>query len=299
MRKALKELVENTVVLEYELPHSSKAIEKATYSTRNDHCCSTAGDTAVAEIIYNSIVEYAFNEHELTKQDYQKLHAIALQTKIRYDANKKLEEQIKYGFFGEVLLYCTLFITHKAKPLISRGYFYSPTSKSETTGYDSYHLLQNGENLELWFGEVKFHAKHTSGIKDALENIEKGLSDDFLKGNLLVLTDKTQNFNIKDTKLEQVINEWRDNPSIEIVTVAKKHEIKLVYPILILFDEHKSGFDHSIQEAIKYINDYKPKKTFSPSIAVSVFFILTTVKNTNQLKREVLEWIHSKKPLLP
>lgn len=275
MRQVLKELVEKTIVLEYELPHTGKAITKTVYSTDNDRCYSSLNDNDISEIIYNSIVEYAFNENELVAADFTNLHAAALQTKIRYESEHKTSVQIKYGFFGEVLLYCILCILHKANPLISKGYFYSPIENAEPKGYDSYHIVESQNQLELWFGEVKFHASYSGGVKSALEKIDTALSDKYLNRNLMALPNHIQNLNIKGSQIEQIIEDWKKNPKIKIIEQAKKYNIKLVYPVLLLFDENKSGFDESIKSAVKAINDYTPKKTFGLSVNVSIFFMLS------------------------
>lgn len=38
-------MVEKTVVFQYTLPHSGKAIAKTIYSTNDDHCYASAKDT--------------------------------------------------------------------------------------------------------------------------------------------------------------------------------------------------------------------------------------------------------------
>lgn len=133
MRNALKELVKNTIILEYELPHKEKGLEKTPLSTHKDKCYNVVSDDSLIDIIYNSIIEYSLNEFDIDKNDYNKSMDIALQTKIREKPNKS------HGFFGEVLLHSILCAFFKTDVLIARGYFYCPTSKNEVTGFDSYH----------------------------------------------------------------------------------------------------------------------------------------------------------------
>lgn len=71
MREALKKLINDTLVLEYELPHAEKKIVNTIYSTQNDQCFSISEDTDLADIIYNAIIECSFNEFELEDADYQ------------------------------------------------------------------------------------------------------------------------------------------------------------------------------------------------------------------------------------
>jgi len=201
----------------------------------------------IANIIYNSLVEYSFNEFEISDKDYESLHTVALKTKLKYNESQPEEVKTKYGFLGEVLLYAILYVHFKSKPLLSRGYFYNPLEDSETKGYDSYHLIENNGEVELWFGEAKFHKDHTGGINDALKNIEKAISDDYLNKNFLALTNQKNNFNIKGSKIENILNEWANNPTINIIDEVKKHKIKLIYPILLVYESNSEDYDSAIK----------------------------------------------------
>ncbi len=298
MRESLKELIKNTIVFEYELAHVEKSIKKTIYSTDNDHCYSSLNNKDISEIIYNALIEYAFNQHELNETDYNNLHSIALKTKIKFDETKEIEDQGKYGFFGEVMLHCLLCIMYKTTPLIAKGYFYNPLENSELKGYDSYHIIEHDNKLELWFGEVKFHAVHTSGIDDVLKKIDNSISDNYLNKNLMALPNHENNLNIQGSKVDLIIKEWKKKPEIKILEEAKKYSIKLVYPILLLFNESSSGYDDSIRNVIKYIEDNYSPKAFNISVEISIFFILLPVKNTKEIKTTVLQWIKDKKQLM-
>lgn len=298
MRESLQKLIEQTVIFEYHLPHDEKDIDGAVYSTENDHCYSSSNDKHLAEIIYNAVVDYAFNEYELDVRDYANAHMEALQTRIRYEAHKEEDEQLKYGFFGEVLLYCVLCIIYKTTPIISKGHFYSPVENSESKGFDSYHMVEHEDGVSLWFGEVKFHASRASGIKSALKGIEHVISDEYLNKNLNALPAHTSNLNLDGSKIDLIIKDWRENPSIKILETAKKHNIKLVYPILLLFDESSKGYDESIRGAIEYIAKNYEEQEFNISIEVSIFFIFIPVENSKKIKMEVLKWIGNKQPLM-
>lgn len=51
------------------------------------------------------------------------------------------------------------------------NYFYCPTSKSEVTGFDSYHLIQYGDKVQLWFGEAKFRTKYHQSICEIIKKL--------------------------------------------------------------------------------------------------------------------------------
>ena len=298
MRSELLQLITKAIVFQYDLPNSEKGIQKTIFSTDNDKCYLSENMNDIVSIIYNSIVEYSFNEFDITENEYKNLHAIALQTKLKYNKSQPEEVKIKHGFFGEVLLYAILYVFFKSKPLISRGYFYNPLEAAETKGYDSYHLIENNNEVELWFGEVKFHKDHKSGIKSALENIEKAISDNYLERNILALTNHKNDFNFKKSKIETIINEWEKNPSISIMNEVKKHNMKLIYPVMIIYESNGNDYDSDIRKLPEYIAKKYTSKKFGLSIKHSIFFVLLPLKNVIKIKKEVIEWIESKKPLM-
>ena len=298
MRQSLLDLISKTIVYKYDLPNQTLGIEKSLFSTENDKCFSSISNDDLAQIIYNSIIEYSFNEFDIDTKSYENLHAIALKTKLKYRDTATEREKISYGFHGETILFCMLYAKLGAKPVISRGYFYNPLEASETKGYDSYHITEDNGQVQLWFGEVKFRENHSSGIKSALDNIEKALSDAYLSTNFLSISNHKNNFNISGSKIETIINNWEENPQIEIIEEIKKYDIKLIYPIIILYDEDKAGYDESIKKAINYIKDNHELKASSLSIPYSIYFIWIPVQKVKDIKAKVIEWIESKKPLM-
>lgn len=297
MREALKKLVNETIILEYKLPCSTNNISKSKYTSENDDCYFVTNNEDIVPIIYNSIIEYSFKELNISDQDFSKLISKALLTKLRYDEKHTDDFKLKYGFYGEVLLYSFLSVFYKSNAFISRGYFYQPLEKSETKGYDAYHLIEDRDNIELWFGEVKFRADYKSGISSALGNIQKAISDDYLNSNLLAISGQLDSANATDSKLYKIIDSW-DSSTIKLIEEIKKYNIKLIYPILIIFDDKKQGYNELINDVIDNINANDASNVFKISIDYSIFFILVPVSNAVNIKREVLEWIKLKKPLI-
>lgn len=298
MREELYDLIENSIVYRYDLPNHHLGIDRSIFSNVDDKCFTSVSNDSLAEIIYNSIVEYSFNEFDIVGKDYDKLHAIALKTKLKYNPDAEETTKISYGFHGETILYCMLYAKLNAKPVISRGYFYNPLESAETKGYDSYHLIEQNGVTELWFGEVKFRNTHSSGVNSALDSIEKAISDDYLSSNFLAITNHKNNFNITGSKVEAIINQWEENPIVDIIEEIKKHDIKLIYPIIILYDESSRGYDKSIENAIKYIEEKYEQKDFDLSIPFSIYFIWMPVNKVRDIKVKVIEWIESRKPLI-
>ena len=300
MRKELLNLISNTILYKYDLPNTNIGINKSCLSNENDKCYLSASNESLSEVIYNSIIDYAFNEFDIKDKNLDSLQIIALKTKMKYNEKASLQSKISYGFHGETLLYCILYAKLGAVPVISRGYFYNPLENSETKGYDSYHLIENNGITELWFGEVKFRQTHTSGIDSAIENIEKAISDEYLSNNFLAILNHTNNFNISGSKVERIINSWKNNPEVNIIEEIKKHNIKLIYPIIILYNKGNKGYEDSIQTVINHIEKKYSSKTFSISLSIefSIYFIWLPVDSVRDVKLKVIEWIESKKQLI-
>ena len=139
MRTSLKQLLSSAIALEYRLPHG--ATNKVVVSTELDDCLrnKTTSDD-MKKIIYNGLIDYGIEEENIDISRLSKLHKLVLKTKIKYDPNDTHAAKIKYGFFGEVMLYLILNHFYNASTLISRGYFFNPLERSETKGYDTYQI---------------------------------------------------------------------------------------------------------------------------------------------------------------
>lgn len=298
MRTTLKKLITDTLIYRYKLPNRPLSIDSVSLSNVEDDCFSCNCETSLAEIIYNSVIEYSFNQFELKDKDYDVMYTRALKSKIRFNPDASTTTKISYGFFGEVLLYCFLANYYYANPLIARGYFYSPVDKKETAGYDSYHLVDNGNSVHLWFGEVKFRDSLSSCVDSAIKGLDKVISDEYLSSNVINLEDRLDQFNIKGSKLEKVINDWQENPEINIPKELSKHNISLNYPILLVYSDKDPNYDIKIKKAVDLINRKYSKKTFNLSIRYEIFFILLPLSEAKKIKQDVISWIESKRPLI-
>lgn len=298
MRQQLLDLINNTIHFKYELPNVAANIERTIFSNLNDKCYETTNRNDLAEIIYNSIIEYSFNEFEINEKEYNDLQTIAFQDRIRFDEDDSDETQLKYGFFGEVILYAILKIVFGVDAFIARGVLYNPLENSESKGYDAYHLVESGSKIQLWIGETKFHQNYTQAVNEVLGKIKISLSDEYLRTNLLTLRKHKDRLNIQGSTLESILNEWDKNPNIVITDELNKHKIELVYPIIILFQQNRGGYDSSIKAIPEYIKAKHKVEDYDLSIPCFLYFVFIPVEDVKAIKIEVLSWIKSKKPLL-
>jgi hypothetical protein len=298
MRQQLLDLIKNTIHFKYELPNIAANIERTIFSNLNDKCFEATNKNDLAEIIYNSIIDYSFNEFEINEKEYKDLQTIAFQDRIRFDENDSDETKLKYGFFGEVVLYAILKIIFGVDVLIARGVLYNPLENSESKGYDAYHLIESDSKIQLWIGETKFHKSYTQAVNDVLGKIKISLSDAYLRTNLLTLRKNKDRLNIQGSTLEAILNEWDKNPNIVITDELNKHQIELVHPIIILFQQNRGGYDASIKAIPEYIKKKHKVENYDMSVPCFLYFVFVPVEDVKAIKTEVLSWIKSKKPLL-
>lgn len=298
MRETLEQLLGRTLSIKFKLPYDICNIPKSKHSTEDDYCINVIGtDIDIARVIYNGIIEYSYDEWEINLVNLNLLQIKALQTKIRYDDKAKIDVQVKYGFYGEILLYLILEYFFKADTLTARGRFFNILERSETKGYDTYQLRYDELNncLELWFGEVKFYVDYQKSVDKVFENIDKALSDEYLKCNLIAIFDKAD-YSHLDINIKALKACWEQNPDINIANEAANNDITLVYPIVLIFNEDKCQYEDLIKKVISYID----KKELYQSLTVKykLFFIILPVKDGVNIKKQVLSWISKREPLI-
>ncbi|MCQ2329152.1 MAG: DUF1837 domain-containing protein [Paludibacteraceae bacterium] len=297
MRQTLKDLIRQVVGLEYTLPIDG-AIPKVAISTEPDGCYRVStSNQDLAKVIYNGIVEYSFDNLDSYLDRLSDAQIIALKTKLKYNAAAAEDIRLKYGFYGEVLLFLFLQYYHNADTVISRGWFYQPTALAEVTGYDTYQMVERNGSVELWFGEVKFYQSYIEAVKKILKKVGTSLSDDYLEANILDISQHVKEVNPK-SQIDHIINAWLDNPSIVIKDELVKYNMTLVYPMMVIFDDKSQIYDNIIKEVVEYINREYPTISYNVAIPTKLFFMLLPVKSSKAIKTQVLSWIDTKEALI-
>lgn len=291
MKENLLQQIKNTIVFQYKLPHSDLQIDSSIFSTQEDHCYKIIDNQALIDIICKGIINYSFEEYEIEQVEfnYEALFETALERRIRFNPDAEESDQLKYGFYGEVLLHAILMTHFNTEVFISRGHFYDPASSSEVHGYDSYHIIAKDQNkLELWFGEVKFKTDNRATIQDISKNIKKVFSKKYLNKNLASIQNHYQKS--RHPILVELSEAWKNSPIIKLENEIKKYDITLVYPILWIY-KTKKDYDKAIEYIIEIIN--QQEKDICAEIPYELFFILIPCNAIRDIKIGVLEWIKS------
>jgi hypothetical protein len=303
MKQNLTDLVQRTIIFQCNLPCDDRKLKQTHLSDKDDNCFEIKDLAGLSKIIYNNIINYAYDTFEMLHDDDVLLRR-ALYSRIRYNHQANEEAKLGYGFYGEVLLHALLQVIYKVPPLISKGHFFI-VGNGESKGYDSYHLIQAGEQIHLWFGEAKFREQSASCIKTALDNLNtKVLTDKyFTENNFIPIFDEMHKSAIYDPVLEssrlmEIKNKWIEKGEIKIEDFQAAN-IGIVYPIMIAFNESRKGYDKSISNCLDYIQKNYNKLTFNKlSLNRTIFFIFIPMKDVKAVKTTVIQWIESKEQLM-
>lgn len=295
MRKAVKQLLEYTIVYKYQLPYNE--IDKTSLSTEPDKCFCVASNASLSELIYNGIVEYALGEKHVDLANLQLCQRKAIVSRLRFEDSASQDTKLKYGFYGEVVLDLILQHVFSSSVLLAKGYFYNPLENSETKGYDAYQFYYDNNRLSLLLGEVKFYASFSAAIKKILDNLEKAVSPEYFSKNVLALINEKGNFGSVPQEISGIIEKWESNPDINLYSEVLNNGIKLHYPMLVLYDSTESTFDDVIKNSVSTINSEFAKRTINIGMDIELFFILMPVESAKIIKEGVIEWISKNEPL--
>ena len=302
MRESLKTVIENAIILECHLPCGVSGLGRSCLSTQDDKCYRNDDSVTLSRIIYNGIVEYAVNQYKI---NYDELEAEQMRTiarRIRYNAAVSQTEKLRYGFYGEILLDLILRCYIKTNVLLARGYFYSPLENSEPKGFDAFHILEHNGKLNLWFGEAKFYIDYKQAIKSVVDKIHISLSDSYVGRNIVALIENRDKFTTSNSKLNDLLSAWEDNPNINIVGEMNARNMSLTYPVFIAYEQtDMTNYHNNIKGCIDYIKELVDKAAIEipATFDYRISFVFLPVNEVTKVKERVIEWIEAKEPLMP
>ncbi len=296
MRSSIRELLEKTIVFKYSLPY--KDLNKIDITANIDYCYKVSSNDELSMLIYNGIVEYALGEKHVDINNLKTFQKKAIISRLRFDREAKVATQLNYGFYGEVVLDLILQYLFSSKILLAKGYFYNPLEDSETKGYDAYQFYIEENRLALLLGEVKFRGSLKNAISSVLKNLSKATSEKYFNKNVLALINEKNNFDNMPEEFFDIIERWENNPDINLYNEVMDNNIKLYYPIMILYDSLNEDYDETIKASIDIINKKIEESIVKIEIQIELYFILIPVENTKEIKETVVKCVLEDKPVV-
>jgi hypothetical protein len=142
--------------------------------------------SAFVDHLFEWLPEFALSWSERqTFADATSVDLLRRAAKVVYASNK----YERRGEFGELILHAIVRQVFDSEPAISKIYF-KDAENDTVKGFDSVHVVNTVDGLELWLGEVKFYKKFSKAVADVVAELGKHLERDYLRSEFLLISNK-------------------------------------------------------------------------------------------------------------
>ncbi len=205
---------------------------------------------------YRAVADYLFDwlpEFALKYSDLEDLNSATMMRLIK-KAARTVYNTPKYktrGEFGELILHALIREVFDSQPAISKIYYKS--SANETVkGFDAVHVVENGEELELWLGEAKFHKDINGAISKVVKELEVHMGHEYLREEFILITSKIDPQWPHAEKFEKLLSERNSLDKVFkciCIPVLLTYESKTV----LSFDEVTDEYQKALREEVESI----------------------------------------------
>jgi len=140
----------------------------------------------LADYLFEWLPEFALKYSELEEFNSGSAMRLVKQAAKTVYTTEKYKSR---GEFGELLLHALLREVFDSEPAISK-IFYKTAANETVKGFDAVHIVENGDELELWLGEVKFYQDAAAAVRDIATEILKHTESDYLRQEFLLIGGK-------------------------------------------------------------------------------------------------------------
>ena len=193
---------------------------------------------------FEQMAEYLFEwlpEFALKYSDLEDINSGTARRALRKAAKVvyNTEKYQKRGEFGELLLHALIREVFDSQPAISKLYYKSAVNDT-VKGFDAVHIVEEGGELELWLGEVKFYKEIKAAIREVVVEIKAHLDSDYLRNEFILIASKIDQTWIHAEKLLRLISE-----RTSLDTVFKR----VCIPVLLTYESTTVTAHRAISEA--------------------------------------------------
>lgn len=201
----------------------------------------------------------------------------------------------KGGEVAEIILYGIMKQYYGALPIVPKIY-YKQNTNDEAKGADSVHIIVDGDNFTIWFGECKFYNNiENCRLGAVTQSVLNSLDSDKIRKENTILTniqDIHEFIDIRADLKNNILSKLSDGVSID--------EIKpiLHIPILLLHEckitENETIFSIEYQEKVKKYHNERAAEYFKKQISkcsdvslykkINFHLILFPVPNSKKIK---------------
>lgn len=203
---------------------------------------------ALASYLFEWLPEFALHYSDLESMNSATAMRLIKKAAVTVYTTEKYQ---KRGEFGELLLHALIREVFNSQPAISKLYF--KTSTNETVkGFDAVHVVENGEDLELWLGEVKFYEDVQQAIYAVVPELQAHTDGDWLRKEFILIDSKIDSRWKHAEALKKLIS---DRTSLDVIFK------RICIPVLLTYDsecvnqhsEITSAFDAALKAELEEI----------------------------------------------
>lgn len=155
------------------------------------------------------------------------------------------ERYRKRGEFGEILLHIMIRQAFASVPAISK-YYFKDSSNDTVKGFDAVHVVEAGDQFELWLGESKFYEDIGGAIAAAVASLSEHMERDYLRSEFIAITNKLDRSWGKAAEVSRLLHE---NTSLDKIFKS------VCIPVLLTYDSPTVAAHHDL--TAKYIEEFK------------------------------------------
>ena len=239
---------------------------------------------ALARHVINWLPEFALRFSEWNSMNHT--DAVAKVAKAALSVYES-ETFSSRGEFGEILLHILLRQHLGTIPAISKIYF--KDSRNDTVkGFDAVHVLDLGDKLELWLGEVKFYKDINDAIRKVITELVDHTERNYLRSEFAAIVNKIDDVWPQAARLRALIHE---NRSLDQIFSD------LCIPVLLTYDSDVVNSHNEVTEQykeafeIEVLRHWESFKNKLPLSNLRVHLFLLPLKEKNALVTKMDEYL--------
>lgn len=236
-----------------------------------------------SEYLFDWLTEFALKYSDLTQIN----HASAMRfIKKAANAVYNTDKYKNRGEFGELFLHAIIRELFNSQPVISKLYYKSATNDT-VKGFDAVHIIECGDELELWLGEVKFYKSITVAISDVITELEKHSRRDYLREEFSMITTKIDDNWKHAGKIKALLD---SRTSLDTVFKCLCIPVLLTYesPIIKQFNTTSETFLNALRvELLKHYSEFCTKLS---SLKLNIHLFLMPIDD----KERLVKTLHQK-----
>lgn len=238
----------------------------------------------------DQLVDHLFNylpEFALTFSEFQELSGENIVPQLRIAAGN-VYQSAKFrnrGEFGELLLHAIIRETHSTIPAISK-LFYKDGPNDTVKGFDAVHVVEKGDKLELWLGEVKFYQSIHSAIKDVIIELHDHIKVRYVKNEFIAISNKIDRAWNHSEKLRTLLN---PNTSLDDIFDSTCIPVLLTYDSQVLNKHNKKSQEYLTEMETEILKFHKKFCDDLGKFPLTIHLFLVPLNTKDELIKKLEE----------